>query len=236
MTWEDIMGGNTGSVPIVTKGEAKGVIARIDNEVQRLDAAISGSNVSKQFRRGWRQFFVSWRAHYSMEKDHPSRVGVEQALFFANEARGWKQALARETADKVSGDELGAFIVTPGAMKAELDTVQAGVKQLDADIMSSKTRDAFKNAWQLFSGEWKAFYDSHQSLTSRLFHATYEKTIEYRKRLDEWKGALQREGVQATGPLLAVPQPPPEPSSSFKWWAIGGLIVAGAVLGRKALR
>lgn len=236
MTWEDIMGGAAAGSRIVTKGEAKGLIAKIDADVQQLDGAIAASRVSKQFRRGWREFFMNWRAHYYDEKDHPSRPGVEQALMFANEARGWKQALAREIASATSGEDVGALIVTPGAMKDELETVQAGVRQLDADIMSSKTRDAFKKAWQIFAGEWKRFYDSHQSLTSRLWHATYEKTIEYRKRLDEWRNALQREGVQSTGPLLAVPQPPAPSGSSLKWWAIGGLVVAGTVIGIKTLR
>jgi hypothetical protein len=128
---------------------------------------------------------------------------------------------------------IGALIRSPGAIKSEMDTVDAGVKQLDSDIMASTVRQAFKQSWRVFVGEWQKFYAGHQSWTSRLWHAAYEKTIEYRRRLEEWRQLFVREGGSATGPSFA----PPSSGGGIPWRPIligaAGAIVAGVLLGRR---
>ena len=100
MTWEDIMGRDNDSLGagVVTAGEAKQLIARIDKDIQRLDDTIQAANVGKQFRRGWTEFRGRWRTFYYEEKDYPSRLSARSALMFVNEAKQWRQALGPEKA------------------------------------------------------------------------------------------------------------------------------------------
>ena len=137
MNWEDIIGAGRDSIGagVVTAGESKQLIARIDADVQRLDEAIQSSNVSKQFRRGWGQFRSSWRNFFYEEKDHPSRTAARTALMFATEARQWRIAFAREKASRASGGGVGGIggprvdaamrlITTPEQARAVLDTAE----------------------------------------------------------------------------------------------------------------
>lgn len=132
-------------------------------------------------------------------------------------------------------DDLGALVVTPGAILAEMNTVDAAVKQLDSDVMASAARDAFKKSWRGFVTEWQAFYKDHASWTDRLWGAPYEKTLDYRRRVGEWRTAFEREGGQASGPQISVPGGEREGPGSWKAVLVlaGGLLVAGAILGRK---
>jgi len=127
-------------------------------------------------------------------------------------------------------DDVGAAldIRMPGDIKAEMNTVDGAVKQLDLEIKASGVPAEFKSAWAGFLGEWRKFYGEHQSWSSRLWYAAYDKTLEYRKRLGEWRTAFVAAGGRAVGPGL--PKPSVEQESHFPWMLVGGAIVGGGVL------
>src|SRR4051812_17927536 len=52
-------------------------------------------------------------------------------------------------------------VQTPGSIRAELETVDGIVRQLDADIAASRLDDVFKQAWSSFVEEWSQFYRDH---------------------------------------------------------------------------
>jgi hypothetical protein len=209
----------------------------VDREVSAIDAAIRESRASKTFKRAWREFVAAWRAHFREEALQPSPGGGRQTLMFRRRAQEWRRSWQLEHAGDVGWDpEMGSFIVTPGAIKAEMETVKTGVNQLDADIMSGKVRDAFKNAWRAFVAEWNAFYKDNQGWWARGFGKTYTKTVDFRRRVDEWRAAFLKEGGATTGPMLT----PSEPASGSSWKtaliAGGALLVAGALISKAASR
>lgn len=127
-------------------------------------------------------------------------------------------------------DDVGAIadIRMPGDIKAEMDTVDASVKQLDTEIRTSSVVAEFKTAWQGFLAEWRRFYDDHKAWSSRLWYAAYDKTLEYRRRLGEWRQAFVTAGGHPAGP--ALPKPSVEQTSHFPWLIVGGAALGGGVL------
>jgi hypothetical protein len=116
----------------------------------------------------------------------------------------------------------------PGDIKAEIDTVDASIKEFDTEIRASTLMVEFKTAWQGFYGEWRKFYGDHQSWSSRLWYAAYDKTLEYRKRLAEWRAAFVTAGGHPVSPEL--PKPSVERDGHFPWAIIGGALIGGGVL------
>jgi hypothetical protein len=92
----------------------------------------------------------------------------------------------------------------PGAIYDEMETVQGIVRQLDEDVRSSHVRDEFKRAWSLFADEWRRFYEGHRGWWSRTWYAVYEKTIDFRKRVEQWRVALLAEGGHTSLPRDVV--------------------------------
>jgi hypothetical protein len=126
-------------------------------------------------------------------------------------------------------DYRDALIYMPGAIRAEQDTVQALVQQLDADVCASHVGAQFRQAWAGFVAEWQHFYDAHASWWSRTFFASYEKTLDYRRRLVEWRDAFQREGGAPTGPAPSK-SPTGDDSHLGAYLAIGAGAIAGGLL------
>jgi hypothetical protein len=116
----------------------------------------------------------------------------------------------------------------PGDIKAEMDTVDASIKQIDTEIRASSLPVEFRSAWDGFLAEWKKFYGEHQSWSSRLWYAAYDKTLEYRKRLAEWRQVFVGMGGHPVSPEL--PKPSVEKESHFPWLFVGGALVGGGVL------
>ncbi len=124
-------------------------------------------------------------------------------------------------------DEIGALVWTPAAIQAELDTVHTGVRQLDADVMASKVRQEFKNSWRVFVGEWWAYYQKNKG---SWWGSTVEKAHEYRRRLDEWRSAFEREGGVAVAPSVTAPPARASEGPSRLAWLAGGALAVTAVL------
>jgi hypothetical protein len=127
-------------------------------------------------------------------------------------------------------DDLGAAvdIRMPGDIKAEMDTVDASIKQFDTEIRASTLVVEFKSAWDGFLGEWKKFYGEHQAWSSRLWYAAYDKTLEYRKRLAEWRAAFVAAGGHPVSPGL--PRPSVDQDSHIPWVIFGGALIGGGLL------
>jgi hypothetical protein len=119
-------------------------------------------------------------------------------------------------------NDVGAFTVTPGATKLEMDTVDAGMRQLDGELRASQVSQAFVLAWQSFLAEWRRFQTEHSRWVDRLFDRTYFKTLEFRRRLRDWREAFVKAGGRPQAPAL-----PGEPISTFPWERFA--IVAGGV-------
>jgi hypothetical protein len=127
-------------------------------------------------------------------------------------------------------DDVGAVvdIRMPADIKAEMDTVDASIAQLDTEIRASGVAAEWKTAWAGFAGEWRRFYGEHKSWSSRLWYAAYDKTLEYRKRLGEWRASFVAAGGQPVSPQL--PTPSVEAGSHVPWLIVGGVLVGGGVL------
>jgi hypothetical protein len=222
-------------------------------EVEKTDQAVYGSQASKEFKRAWNEFAHAWRRQFEeMGRGTRALSSAEgrQVVGFRTEARSWAAAFNR---DKRAGfprplhemgaweagvrdeDDLGALVYTPSAIKAELDTVKAGADQLDRDITASKVRDEFKQAWRAFLNEWRAYYKDHEGYWSHMWFAVYEKAVEYRKRVDQWREAFQTEGGRVSAPTLTPPSD--KGSGTWKWVALGAgaLLVTGAVISRRVV-
>jgi hypothetical protein len=225
--------------PTVTPGSIRYEWQASKKEVDRLDSEIIPSEVRKVFKHGWRKYAEEWKRayeHFTGGANVSASKSWRLARAYRHRTRLWSAAFGRECAGGQGGSELGALIVTPGAMLDELNSVNNGVNQLDIDITSSKVRDGFKQAWKAFKAEWKKFYDSKQGFFSRTWGSTMEKAVEYRKRVDQWRAAFSREGGLTTGPTLEVPEPPKSGGGTWKWWAVGGLLAGGAYVGVKVFR
>jgi hypothetical protein len=123
--------------------------------------------------------------------------------------------------------------ITPGDTRAEEDSVNSAVLQLDADMRASASVSLLQ-AWTVFRAEWGAWYASQGGLfgwLSRFATATpYEKALDYRRQLTAWRGKYMAEGGSPSGPGL-VDKPPPaksEVTSALRWAAIAA-IALGAV-------
>ena len=118
-------------------------------------------------------------------------------------------------------------IATPGRILAEMDTVLAEAKSLDADIQEHKSGDpgypAFKRAWSGFFDAYKKFYDEHKGWFGRMSASTINKAIDNGRQLNEWRTKFQK-----FGGVPGAPDPTPErrfPLASILY----GVIVVGAV-------
>ncbi|MDX2087862.1 MAG: hypothetical protein SFX73_08430 [Kofleriaceae bacterium] len=228
--------GHASAAPF-TPGAIRYEWQRGEGEVAEVDRQVMASRARDELKRAWLAYLIEWRRAHAraFEPTAPAgAAGWRRARAYRQRTAEWLVALAREGA--LPGVQVGALFVTPGAIKDELETVNTGIGQLDAEIKASKVREAFKQTWQLFVTEWRQFYQSKQSLWGRAWGSTMDKVLEYKKRVDEWRAAFTREGGQSSAPTLSVPEPPSSGGGGLRWWLVGGLLVGGAVLGAKVLR
>jgi hypothetical protein len=125
--------------------------------------------------------------------------------------------------------DVGALVISPADMLDEMNTVDAAVRQLSAVIAVSTVGQAFKQAFAAFATEWSTFYAAHAGWAQRLWSATYEKTLEYRQRTEEWRVAFAREGGNPMMPPLAPPAgPKPSGGGHPVYWLVGAGLAAWA--------
>src|SRR5204862_4483945 len=95
-------------------------------------------------------------------------------------------------------------VLTPSAIKQEIDSVDHYVRRIDADIQAHKSKLAdLLNDWHLFVEEWTTFRDG-AGWFARTTGATYDKALDYRKRADAWDELIRRRGA-STAPVGTTP-------------------------------
>ena len=86
-------------------------------------------------------------------------------------------------------------MLSPSAIKQEIDSVDAYVRRIDGDVQAHKARLAdLLNDWHLFVEEWTTFRDG-AGWFARTTGATYDKALDYRKRADAWDELIRRRGA-----------------------------------------
>jgi hypothetical protein len=127
-------------------------------------------------------------------------------------------------ASESAAAEVGVLTVSPGAIKHEMETVDAAVRQLDAEVRPSLVALEFVKAWDAFLSEWRRFFADHQRWVDRLYDATYFKTLEFRRRLSTWREAFIKAGGKPHAPAL-----PGQAVTAFPWERLA-VVVGGATV------
>lgn len=98
---------------------------------------------------------------------------------------------------------------TPGDLKGDADTVDAGVDELDTSLRSSSAPPDFCDSWEAWRTGWKAFYADHfggffSTLGTAFNDANRDALISYEQQLASWRGQARAQGAQLYGPDLGV--------------------------------
>jgi hypothetical protein len=124
-----------------------------------------------------------------------------------------------------TGADMGRLltVVSPSAIKQEIDSVDHYVRRIDRDVKGHKeqTKDLLDD-WHLFVEEWTTFREG-AGWFARTTGATYDKALDFRKRADAWAELLRRRGASTT-PAGTEPSPAPKSDifgSLFKLAAVG---------------
>ena len=119
-------------------------------------------------------------------------------------------------------------VLSPSAIKQEIDSVDHYVRRIDADIQSHKSKVAdLLSDWHLFVEEWTAFRDG-AGWFARTTGATYDKALDYRKRADAWSELVRRRGASAA-PIGTTPAPAPKGDAMNTFLKLAGIGIAAYV-------
>jgi hypothetical protein len=100
-------------------------------------------------------------------------------------------------------------VVTPSAIKQEIDSVDAYVRRIDGDVQSHKGKlTDLLNDWHLFVEEWINFRDG-AGWFARTTGATYDKALDYRRRAEAWDELIRRRGA-SSAPVGTTPASAPK--------------------------
>ncbi len=123
-----------------------------------------------------------------------------------------------------------ADVRMPGAIRDEILSIDRSFHAF-AEIVArtqSKLPADFRTGWDAFAREWTAFANAHSSWLSNVWYASYQKALEYRERLVEWRKKFESiTGVALNYPAVK-PSPGPAQTPGIPWRF---LAVAGAVGG-----
>ena len=119
-------------------------------------------------------------------------------------------------------------VLSPSAIKQEIDSVDAYVRRIDGDIQAHKARVTdLLNDWHLFVEEWTTFRDG-AGWFARTTGATYDKALDYRKRADAWDELIRRRGA-STMPIGTTPAPAPKGDAMNAFLKLAGIGIAAYV-------
>jgi hypothetical protein len=125
-------------------------------------------------------------------------------------------------------------VLSPSAIKQEIDSVDRYVQRIDRDVQAHKARLAdLLQDWHLFVEDWIAFRDG-AGFMARTTGATYDKALDYRKRADAWDELTRRRGA-STAPVGTTPAPAPKGDFMGAFLKLAGLGLA-AYVGVELLR
>jgi hypothetical protein len=119
-------------------------------------------------------------------------------------------------------------VLSPSAIKQEIDSIDRYIQRIDRDVQSHKTRlpDLLQD-WHLFVEDWTAFRDG-AGWFARTTGATYDKALDYRKRADAWEELIRRRGA-STAPAGTTPAPAPNGSAMNAFLKLAGIGIAAYV-------
>ena len=119
-------------------------------------------------------------------------------------------------------------VLSPSAIKQEIDSVDAYVRRIDGDVQAHKAKVAdLLNDWHLFVEEWIAFRDG-AGWFARTTGATYDKALDYRKRADAWDELVHRRGA-SSAPVGTTPAPAPKGEAMNVFLKLAGIGIAAYV-------
>lgn len=135
-------------------------------------------------------------------------------------------------------DEVGwKIIVTPGMIRGEIASVDTGIKQLAGDVVALYSTGAlpskWKDDWALFVEEWLAFKKEHTGFFSKVWSTggIYDKTLEFGKRLADWRSVFIASGGKPTSPapVVSFPDPSPVNWNHLIWLGAASILTWGVV-------
>jgi hypothetical protein len=119
-------------------------------------------------------------------------------------------------------------VLSPSAIKQEIDSVDAYVRRIDGDVQAHKGRlTDLLNDWHLFVEEWINFRDG-AGWFARTTGATYDKALDYRKRADAWDELIRRRGA-SSAPVGTTPAPAPKGDAMSAFLKLAGIGIAAYV-------
>lgn len=121
----------------------------------------------------------------------------------------------------VGESTFGPFDVRmPGAIRDEIVTIDKNFGAMNRMIVdqAAKLPADFNAGWRAIYSEWQTFQGNHSTWVSNVWYASYQKALEYRKRLDDWRLKFE----QLVGTKINYPTPgptagPPAPAGGFPW-------------------
>ncbi len=112
------------------------------------------------------------------------------------------------------GAALGAGAVDvamPGNIRDEIVTIGVAFSTLDKAIQAARASlpPDFVSGWAAFLKEWQGFANAHATWLSNVWYKSYEKALEYRKRLEDW-----RQKFIGLGGKISTPSPGAAPGGA----------------------
>lgn len=106
-------------------------------------------------------------------------------------------------------------IVMPANIRDEIETIANHFAQLDQEIARALTDGqvlpSFVESWNEFAKEWQRFATNHSSWLDNIWYKSYQKALEYRRRLDEWRAKFEA----TSGRRISFPSPGSAPAPSM---------------------
>jgi hypothetical protein len=121
-------------------------------------------------------------------------------------------------------------LVMPGNIRDEILTIGVAFSTLDKAIQAARASlpADFVPGWAAFFVEWQTFAKNHSSWLSNTWYKSYEKALEYRKRLEDWREKFIALGGKVSTPSPGVSPGPPSASGGINWKT---LLYVGAGIG-----
>jgi hypothetical protein len=127
----------------------------------------------------------------------------------------------------------GALSESPGALKADIDTLDLVIERLWEDVQRSKLSTAQKNNVKSFVLEWKHFLKRNATFIDRSVFAksTVRRYQDFRSRAEALRQKLEKMKVTTTPPAPYVEHPVKEGVNWKRVLLVGGIVTVGVGAG-----
>lgn len=167
------------------------------------------------------------------QSDDQTVFGADGSLQRKGAMRDWRQ----EGLQAIIGAGVPSLFVyhTGADIRSDMDSVKSVASQLNADVAASTAPATFKAGWANFFAELTKWYsDNYSNFFSG--NALYEKALEYRQRVVDWRNLFESTGGVATGPAPNPAPGNPDPNTNrllpneLPWWVWVAGVGAATVL------